>query len=512
MRKYYFIIYLLLSLAFPLKAQLFDAGPDRAICSETGTDLGTNAEIPSSWCITWSPAEGLDDIHSARPHANPKKDTRYVATVLTDSWESISTDDVMITVGFGVIKFNPPYLNQGTSQTVQATVTINPTNEPVTWEIDGPKKGCSIVPASGVITPGGEYGTIKILAFKTDHPACKATEDIDINEGAKDLTARDANHPGRIAKNGTDTLYLVGEHDYIVTAIPNANGFSPGSPAWYNDQSGNAVVPEDGDVSEIGTVTTENHYAAGSSEAGYQPKVVIKRLLADESPLNLMPFTQAFTERLDEVNKKIKSYITKKFPAAPSFNLEVNILSTTYKSGRVEKYNNPGWDTKRTVEAAGTLGLSGKVFHPAFTRMFDAGIIDFQAASELYLEPFFEASITGALIKDPSTDNPDWTIINPLKAAVGGGIRGVFNVMTSTLGWGVEGGFSLTTKISFELGFDPTNGEVKFQTTINPLQGNTKLLLKHVVDPKKDYTIFDTTVDLIDKWASQEYLLFDFDL
>ena len=171
MRQYKFIIYLLLGTALPLKAQLFNAGPDRTICSETGVDLGTNAVIPSSWCITWSPAEGLDDIHSARPHANPKMTTTYVATVLTDSWESINTDEVVVTVGFGGIKFNPPYLSQGANATVQATVTINPANEPVTWAFDGESKGCMLNSMTGVITPGAEYGTIKMKAFKTDHPA-----------------------------------------------------------------------------------------------------------------------------------------------------------------------------------------------------------------------------------------------------------------------------------------------------------------------------------------------------
>ncbi|HZV70614.1 MAG TPA: hypothetical protein VFG10_13765 [Saprospiraceae bacterium] len=510
MKKYKIIIYLVAGFAFPLKAQLFNAGPDRTICSETGVDLGTNAEIPSSWCITWSPKEGLDDIHSARPHANPKKDTKYIATVLTDSWESISTDEVLITVGFGGIKFNPPYLNQGSTQTVQATVTINPANEAVTWAFDGDSLGCMLNKMTGVIGPGSEYGTIKIKAFKTDHPACQATETIDINEGVKDLTARDANHPGRIAKSGSDTLYLVGEHDYIVTAIPNENGFPPGLPAWYNDQSGHAVIPEDGDASYTGSVFAEDHYSGGSAAAGYQPKVVIKRFPGDEAPVDLSPVIEAFTERISEVNDKITELIHKKFPQAPSLHVDVNVGSITYKTGKAEKYNNPGWDNKYTVEVGGTLALSGRVNHPQFTQMFDGLIIDFHAASELYLEPFFEASLTGSVNKDPSTDNPNWTLINPIKASVGGGIRGVFTVMASTLGYGIQGGFSLTSKIGFDLTFDLTNGEMKFQTTINPLQGNTKVVISHVVDPKKEWTVFDYTVDLLDKWTSQEYLLFDF--
>ncbi len=511
MIRYQAFIVILLSASFQINAQ-FSAGLDKTICSGTGADLGVPTQvIQPTWCITWTPAEGLDDPHSAQPHATPKHTTIYTVAVLTDDWQGVITDDVKVTVGFGDLKFTPNYLYQGSDETSQAQVLTNPDNEQVTWSIQGPDLGCMIDPMSGVITPGNEFGTITIRATKTNHPACFAEDNIDINEGVKDVTARDATHPGRIAKDLTDTLYLIGEGPYIITAIPNADGFSEGSPFWYNDGTEHAELPFDGQVTISGSASNEHHFTAGSEEAGYAPNVVVKHLASNEFVIDLAPLVNAVTGRIKAINDKLKEKISKKYPGVPNLTVEVNIASFKYKKSRAELFNDPGYDYKYVVEAGGSMGLSGKLFHPFFTRVFDLGFLDIYLGTELYIEPYFEASLTGMASKDPSKEDPGWTFIgNPVKATATGGLRGAFNVIGQSSGYQLEGGFSLSSEISFDLTFYVTNGELKLKTTITPLQGNTKLTVNRYIDPKKKWTFFNYTVDLIDKWTSEDYLLFDF--
>ena len=154
-------------------AQQFNAGPDTSICSGTGIFLGdTEQDIPSTWCITWSPAESLDDPHSAFPRATPKSTTTYTATVLTENWENVLTDQVVITVGFGGIKFTPPYLYQGGEDTVQAEVLINPDMDSVVWSIEGDPLGCGIHPVTGKLYPGNHFGKITVRATIANVPDC----------------------------------------------------------------------------------------------------------------------------------------------------------------------------------------------------------------------------------------------------------------------------------------------------------------------------------------------------
>lgn len=513
MRKYIFIIYILVACVFPANAQLFNAGPDQTICSGAGADLGTNAVIPSTWCITWSPVDGLDDIHSARPHATPKQTTKYVATVLTDSWESLSTDEVNVIVGFGGIKFNPPYLNQGSQLTSLATLTINPNNDQVTWSFDGDSKGCMINPSTGVITPGSLYGTITIKATKTQHPACFATETIDINEGTKDVEARDFAHPGRVAKGGVDKLYLVGESEAVITAIPNATGFNSGQPMWYYDGSPETQVPSTGQ-NEIVTPPFAGDgvvkYIAGSMAGGYQPNVSVEHLSSNELIIDLGAVLLNFQDRFKKINDFLKEKIAKKYPAIPNLSVEVNLASMKYKKNKAEKYNSPDWDYKYTFEAGGSAKLSGKLYHPQFTGSIDLNLIGVSLGSELYIEPFFESSFTGAVIKDPSKADPGWYFVNPIKASVTGGVRGAFNVYGTGAGYKVTGGFSLGSKITTDLTYTLQTGELKIKFTLSPLMGNTKIVFEKQTDPKKKYTFFDYTVDLLDKWSSDNFTIYTF--
>jgi hypothetical protein len=489
----------------------FSAGPDKTICSGTGAHLGIPTQtIPETWCVTWSPAESLDDPHSVLPHASPKITTVYTVTVLTDDWQSVITDEVKVTVGFGGIKFTPPHLYQGSDLTVMAQATINPDNDEVTWSIQGESLGCMIDPSTGVITPGAEYGTITIRATKTEDMDCFAEETIDINEGVKDVTAHDATHPTRIAKDGVDTLYLIGESQYVVTAIPNASGFSPGTPLWYNDGTDDAIVPGDGLVTIAGGLDTEHHYTAGSEDAGHLPKVIIVKYNSDEFTIDISPLVNELTNKVEEINKKLKEKIGKKFPSVPNLSVEANVAQIKYKRSRAEKFNDPGFDYKYTFEAGGNIAVSGKLYHPAFTQLFDLSIIGITAGTELYLEPYIEASLVGAVTKDPSKEDPTWTFINPVKANATGGVKGVFNVVGTGAGYSLEGGFSLNAEFGADLTFNPLNGELKIKFTLAPLQGVTKVLIERYVDPKKKWTFFNYTVDLIDKWNSPEYLLYNF--
>lgn len=515
MKRIPLIIWLLLCQALSLEAQLFSAGPDKTICSGTGTALGDPMQsVPSTWCITWTPAEGLDDPHAAQPHANPKHTTIYVANVLTDDWQSLSTDEVKVTVGFGGLKFTPPYLNQGSEMTSRAEVTINPDNDEVRWSIEGDAKGCSIDTMTGVITPGSEYGKITIRAKKTEDAQCYADDQIDINEGTKDIIARDFDHAGRIAKAGVDTLTLVGESAALITAIPNATGFAPEHPFWYTDGDNHTIEPADG-INEIVTGISfgdgYKKYIAGSQQAGYQPYVVVRHLSSDELVIDLGPLIQKLTDRLTDLNNRLKATIAKKFPQVPNLTVEVAIAQMKYKNSVAEKYNDPGWAYKHTVEAGGQIKLSGKLYYLPWTGQIEHEDFGISIGSELFIEPYFETSFSGSVVKDPSKEDSGWTVLsNPIKATTTGGIRGVFNVIGQGAGYNITGGFSLASELSVDLLFYLTTGELKLKFTVAPLQGNTKVKVKHFVDPKWEYTFFDYTVDLFDKWISPEFELYDF--
>ncbi len=511
MKKLVLLILSLFLAVLPLRAQFYSAGPDKTICSGTGAYLGTNVTIPSGWCIHWTPEAGLDDPTSARPLANPKQTTVYTVTVLTESWHQISTDDVKVTVGFGGIKFQPPYLNQGSDETSHATVTINPGNVPVEWSIQGDALGCTINSMTGDITPGDQYGKITVRATNQEDQDCYADETIEINEGARDITARDATHPGRIAREGKDTLYIVGESSAIITAIPNETGFSPGSPVWYDDGDPNTLTLPPGTTTYTDNLSLsgEHHFIAGS-EPGYNPKVIVIALNSDEFQIDVSPIVSLITSKIEEINNKIKAKIAKKFPSVPNLNVEVNLASLKYKKSKVEKYNDPGWANKYVFEAGGSLALSGRIYHPQFTQIFDISVIGIYAGTELYLEPYFEASLVGMVQKDPSKEDPGWTFINPVKANLTGGIRGVFNVVGTATGYSIEGGFSLNAEVGIDFTFNPLNGELRIKITVAPLQGITKVLIERYVDPKRKWTFFNYTVDLMDKWTSPDYLIFDF--
>ncbi len=514
MKRIYLILWIVLLGLASLQSQVFSAGPDQTICSGVGADLGDPTQtIPSSWCITWTPAEGLDNPHAAQPHATPKYTTVYVATVLTDDWQSISTDEVKITVGFGGIKFTPPYLNQGSETTSKAIVTINPDNDMVTWSVEGESLGCSIDPMTGVITPGTEYGKITVRATKTEDEECFAEEEIDINEGTKDISARDFDHAGRIAIGDVDTLTLVGESAAVITAIPNETGFAPEHPFWYTDGDPHTVEPADGINDIVTGVTLGDNYKkfiAGSQQAGYEPRIVVVHLSSDELVIDLGPLIQKFTEKLNALNEFLKSKIAKKFPQVPNLSVEVAIAQMKYKKNKAELYNNPGWGYKYTVEAGGQIKLSGKLYYPPWTGTIEEEGLDFVLGSELYIEPYFETSLTGSVIKDPSKEDSGWTASNPIKSTTTGGIRGVFNVYGQSSGYKVTGGFSLASEISADVLFYLTNGKLTLKFTVAPLQGNTKIVVEHQVDPKWKYSFFDYTVDLFDKWVSPEFELYDF--
>lgn len=506
-------IYILAATAMNVAAQ-FSAGPDKIICSGTGTNLGVPTQtVPESWCITWSPADYLDDPHSIAPHANPPHTLTYTVTVLTDEWQGIITDDVKVTVGFGGIKFTPPFLYQGSDEVVHSEVTINPENHPVTWSIEGDALGCTINPSTGDLTAGQDFGQITVRATNNDHPTCYADATIEINEGVRDLTATDGTHSGRVAKEGRDTLYLIGESSYIVKAIPNAGGFAPGTPIWYNDGTPHAIVPADGETTITGGVSSEDghHYTAGSEEAGHQPKVIISHINSNEFQVDMTPVINEITTKFSNLNKKLKEKLEKSNVPIPNFSVEVNLAQLKYKTARAEKYNDPGWDYKKTLEAGGQIALSGKVFHPVFTKLFDFSVIGIIAGTELYLEPYVEFSLVGSVVKDPSKSDPTWTFINPVKANATGGIRGVFNVVGTGAGYSLEGGFSLNAEIGGDLTFNPSNAELRLKFTVAPLQGITKVTIERYVDPKKKWTFFNYTVDLLDKWTSPDFLVWDFD-
>ena len=150
------------------------------------------------------------------------------------------------------------------------------------------------------------------------------------------------------------------------------------------------------------------------------------------------------------------------------------------------------------------------MYYPPWTGTIEEEGLDFVLGSELYIEPYFETSLTGSVIKDPSKEDSGWTASNPIKSTTTGGIRGVFNVYGQSSGYKVTGGFSLASEISADVLFYLTNGKLTLKFTVAPLQGNTKIVVEHQVDPKWKYSFFDYTVDLFDKWVSPEFELYDF--
>ncbi len=58
-----------------------DAGPDKSICFNAGTTIGTPAVAGNNYA--WVPATGLSSASAAQPTANPPRTTTYVLTVTT---------------------------------------------------------------------------------------------------------------------------------------------------------------------------------------------------------------------------------------------------------------------------------------------------------------------------------------------------------------------------------------------------------------------------------------------
>jgi len=73
-----------------------DAGPDRTICMNDSTIIGTPAIAGNTY--SWSPVAGLNSGIDAQPHASPVIPTKYVLTVTNTAFSCTNTDTVFVNV------------------------------------------------------------------------------------------------------------------------------------------------------------------------------------------------------------------------------------------------------------------------------------------------------------------------------------------------------------------------------------------------------------------------------
>ncbi|HRY31770.1 MAG TPA: hypothetical protein P5531_02265 [Bacteroidales bacterium] len=82
------------------------AGEDKTTCRNPVTGLTDSVTIGisnvGSWCYTWSPASGIEDIHSGKTRAAPATTTTYTLKAVTEDFAKEIVDEVTVYVEDGV--------------------------------------------------------------------------------------------------------------------------------------------------------------------------------------------------------------------------------------------------------------------------------------------------------------------------------------------------------------------------------------------------------------------------
>lgn len=397
------------------------AGPDKLSCGEEGVSIGIGSDPCPDCCYNWTPAEGLSCTDCKNPVAKPQTKTKYTVTVVDQHLRWKETDDMVVDLTFGEMNFTPDHLEQGTEDLVTARLLKNLNNDPITWDFGSADLGCMIDPMGAFeasIRPGTQYGEVIITASNDNEPGCIVKKTLPINNGVKDVWAIDPDSPNRIAKNG-QTLYVFGQEAVIIRAIPNEGGFANGNPDWKEDSHG-SVTPTDGQetniMSEGHTVLgNESDYIAGEDpDFMPQTKVIRKTNVTTEQDV-----IAGVTALMNLIKDKLKfkgsgSTDAPDIPCASPDPFKIDAATTSFKikTTEVEKWNSPASATKFEAAFDATYGVTGKLYHPQFTRNVYIPGFGIDVCSQLYASAGSSVSVAFNLAKDPSKENDDWLPIN----------------------------------------------------------------------------------------------------
>ncbi len=515
MIKYLISISLLSLLGFCVHAQQGSdwAGDNVFICPSIGDTLGIKTDPCPECCYEWTPQEGLSCTDCKNPVVNIETPQTYSVKVTDPMLRWQETDEVDVAIGFGPISFTPTFLQQGRQdEKVTAILEENIHNVPIKWSFVGDSLGCTINPIdqfTAQITPGNKYGKITIKATdasNTTPPLCFVEKEIEINEGIKDLFAEDAQHPGRIAKNG-ETLNLVGHNDVRVTPIPNDEGFFPGQPDYRNDLFAGCPTPTDGNTSSFITSCSGDEEIIAGGLPTFEPKVFIRRYQESSEDLNFPNFggLEAIEDALDGIefkNGKIGSL-------EAAFNIGASKITKTL----VEKYQSPDTAYKFEYIFGITGSLDGRIKDPRFSGEIDLIILPFTAQSCLFVGATSALGISGKLFVDPSTADSGLQIFPGFNVDLEVCLQGGYELMVDASLVEVEGLIRLTSCIKNTFTADLANKRLLYKLTLDPLVAPLNIKIKDKTDPTNDgQQLFDyaRTVKLFDSITLSEGVLWAF--
>ncbi len=481
------------------------AGPDVEVCEQgTPKTLGSMDPCPGC-CYNWTPAEGLSCTTCKNPEVNVKKKTDYTVEVRDQHLKSLGKDMVTVDVAFGNIHFTPDHLIQGSDKTVEAKLlslssNFNPSD--IHWSLVGGDLGCMNTPIgqTSTITPGDQYGKVHVLAdYMGDYDGeCYAKEDLDINNGVKDVWAIDYNSPTRMAKND-ETLYTLNEAPVLISAKPNEGGFKNGVPDWKPDAYGSHTPPQgahDIEMSEDPQVLDgrTSQYIAGELPDG-QPKVtVIRRIPLPEYTTSI---SMPGMDTLDKLIKKNFKFFNKTdviLPCGTSspFTMSLTLPSLGIKVNESEKYNSPFLGIKQNLAIEASVSATGKLFHPTFTHLIDVHLFgyDLVMCSRLYTE------LTGVLMvnmefnQNDSLPDDSWIASDPsLTASLG--ISGNLEFAVIPVGYLISASAKLGGKLNMIFTYVQASNKLIDQLNIDPITANLQAKIQQEGDMGKYEDVLD---------------------
>ncbi len=427
---------------YSLQAQILWAGPDTVSCGNKGVIIGSPYDCPDC-CFSWTPTEGLDDPKAKNPRARPRKKTTYTVVVTDANLSMKITDEVVVDLSFGEMRFTPKFLEQGTDDVASVELKNNVGSFNTTWSFEGDSLGCIITPTGNVnianVMAGDEYGKLLVKVARTSDTACYFIDTLPVNNGVKDLVIIDKNNPNRFARTG-ESLYLVGDTGAdviaILKAIPNEGGFKQGIPDYEDDSYGSST-PIDGDAEQEvqeqpfsipNQVGNPSAYIAGD-EPDYSPQVYVFRIIGteDTSPAQelisaLYGWWQEFEAlfNYDDILLEPTGPGDPDPPCPPVVPLvSEGTFEASIKDTEVEKFGQPGLGKKTVIALDAGINVTGKIYHPGFTRhhvIFGIGI-----CTELSASASLVTTLHLAVTKDESLEDQTWNLNDPqIEMAISG--------------------------------------------------------------------------------------------
>ncbi|MBP6679711.1 MAG: hypothetical protein KA166_00875 [Saprospiraceae bacterium] len=456
------------------------AGPDTISCGEKGVVIGSMVSCPGC-CFSWSPTEGLSDSKIQNPVAKPRKKTVYSVIVTDENLSWKETDAVEVDLSFGEIHFVKDHLVQGTDEFVLGKLLNNSGNDETTWSILGDDLDCTLEPNQidenrVTIYPGDKYGKLIIKVKKDADAECFFRDTLPVNSGVKDLILVDPLHPGRKAMTG-DTLFVVGHGDVQLIAVPNEGGFAPGIPDYKADLY-SSPDPEDG--VRIQTMTgpqalnpgAYSDYIAGESPE-FKPRITVARVLPQTSTTDLAGVVNNVVnwwENLFNFNfiagpeGSGAPYGTLCPPKTP---IDASVTCTVlYKESIVEKYNSPNLGEKKECVFDLGVTVTGKLYHPYFTRQ--AVVAGIGVCSQLWCGLTYNNNLNLSVSSDESQENSDWKLDNPqVEFGFTADIGFQASVLSGT-GYDLQGSGSASASLKLLIGYNVGPKQIFAQLKLGP--------------------------------------------